>query len=417
MTSAPRLLVLDAAYSLAAVRSRQLEHSVTSRDLGGFFDHVWSVHPLVGADADDSSHPFGRVTQEPLDPSNTFVEGRIGRFTWMRRLPVVNLAVSQIALFLFLWRLIRRERVTVIRAGDPYYLGLFGLMLARLNRIPLVIRVNGNYDAVYEQTGRPIYPRLLRRRSVEKRLERWIFPRADLVAGANRNNLDYALSNGARPERGTVFGYGNLIAPEHFEHPRERQGVLVSTEAGLGPLLVYVGRLEPVKHVEDVIRAFATVVTRHADAQLLLVGDGSIREELRATASALGVLDRVHFVGNKDQGWIARSLVDADVIVSPLTGRALVEAGLSATPIVAYDIEWHSEILQDRVTGRLVTYRDVEALSTAVSECLDDRSEAIAMGARCRERMLQMMNPDSLMRHEQEAYARLLGTSPVSDGA
>lgn len=413
MRRGSRLLVLDAAYSLAAVRSRRLEHSITSRDLNGFFDHVWSVHPLVGADERDPSPSVGKLTREDLDSRNTFVEGRIGRFAWLRHVPVINLAVAQIGLFVFLWRLIRRERISLIRVGDPYYLGLFGLILARLNRIPLVIRVNGNYDAVYEQTGRAIYPRLLRSRRVEKRLERWIFPRADLVAGANRNNLEYALSNGARPERGTVFRYGNLVAPEHFEEPGAREAIRMSLGTGTGPLLAYVGRLEPLKHVDDVIQAFAALGAGHGNAQLLLVGDGSAREDLKQMAFGLGVLERTHFVGNQEQGWIARALADADVIVSPLTGRALVEAGLSGTPIVAYDVEWHSEVLGDGVTGRLVPYRDVDRFAAAISDCLDDPGEALSMGARCREHVLTMMDPTTLVRHEQEAYARLLDASPV----
>ncbi|MBK5229146.1 MAG: glycosyltransferase family 4 protein [Actinobacteria bacterium] len=418
MDRAPRLLVLDAAYSLATVRSRHLEYSITSRDLDGFFEHVWSVYPMAGTDPDDPSPHIGRVAGEDLDIRNTFIEGRAGRYEWLRRLGPINLIASQVGLFTYLWRLIRKHRISVIRVGDPYYLGVFGLALARLNRIPLVIRINGNYDAIYEQTGRPAYPRLIRSRKLEKRIEHFILPRADLVAGANRNNLEYALANGARPERGTVLRYGSLIDPWHFEDPEERDPIREEISAGTGPLIVYVGRLESVKHVDEVVGAFAVVAAHHTDARLLVIGDGSLRDELMQGAAHLGVGDRTHFVGNRDQEWIARALADADVVASPLTGRALVEAGLSGTVIVAYDIEWHSELLEDGVTGHLVPYRAVESFARVIERCLDDPGEARSLGARCREHVLEMMDPWRLMQHERRVYAELLGiSSGSSEGA
>lgn len=413
MTSPPRLLVLDAAYSLPAVRSRQLEHSITSRDLGGFFDHVWSVHPLVGADPLDTS-TTGKIESHRLDPRNTFIEARVGRFGWLSRLPVVNLLIAQVALLIYLQRLIRKEGISCIRVGDPYYLGLVGLVLARVNRIPLVIRVNGNYDAVYEQTGRPAYPRLLRSRRFEKRVEHFIFPRADLVAGANQDNLDYALANGAQPERATIFRYGTLIAPEHFEDPAARQPIRDEIGFGASALLVYVGRLEPVKHVDDVIGAFALVAAERDDVRLLVVGDGSLRDELALAASRLGVVETTKFVGNREQRWIARAFADADVVLSPLTGRALVEAGLSGTVIVAYDVEWHAEVLEDRLTGRLVGYRDVRGMAEAVKACLNEPNAAALMGSRCRQHVLEMMDPERLMEHERRAFATLLGIAGVA---
>ena len=50
-----RLLVLDSSYCLEAIRSRGLERSVTCRDLGGFFGHVWTVHPFQSSSASPSS--------------------------------------------------------------------------------------------------------------------------------------------------------------------------------------------------------------------------------------------------------------------------------------------------------------------------------------------------------------------------
>src|SRR5947208_12743681 len=109
--------------------------------------------------------------------------------------------LSQMDLFLRLAGLIRRERISVIRTGSPLYIGLFAWGLSRVTGIPFVIRVGANHDKYFQTTGQPLEPRLMRSRRIEKLVERFVLRRADLVAGANQDNLDFALANGARPER------------------------------------------------------------------------------------------------------------------------------------------------------------------------------------------------------------------------
>jgi len=56
-----KLLVLDTAYTLEMIQQRKLQFSVTCRDLDGFFDHVWSVHPFATLLTSDAWGPrYGR---------------------------------------------------------------------------------------------------------------------------------------------------------------------------------------------------------------------------------------------------------------------------------------------------------------------------------------------------------------------
>jgi len=407
-----RLLVLDAAYSLSAIRHRNLEPSVTSRDLDGYFEHVWSVHPLVGADPDEPrGRSVGRPREERLAPRHTFIEGAVALSERGREWPLVNFALAQAALFLHVDKVVARSRVDVVRVGDPYYLGLLGLALKVLHGVVLTIRVNGNYDAIYESVGRLAYPRLFRKRSIEKRVERFVFPRADLVAGANQNNLDYAIANGARRDRVAVFRYGNLIHPVHFTPPEERRVNSDVVPLNNHPLLICVSRLEPVKHPEDAISVLTDVTEKYPEAALVLVGEGSMRDELLALAEELDVADHVFLVGNRTQDWIASALVRATVVLSPMTGRALVEAALSATPIVAYDIEWHGELLKNKVTGILVPYRDHGEMARRVIELVDDPESANSIGRAGRTFALEMMDPQRLIERERAAYEAALARS------
>lgn len=403
------LLVIDSAYCLATLRARQLERFVTERDLDGFFDHVYTFHPLVGASPDDpSGSAIGGFTSDSLNDHHTMLQARVGLRPQLVRLPLLNFLLSQRDAYIKIDKLVRNEGIRVMRAHDPFYLGLFGWSLAWTNRVRLLVFIQGNYDYLYASTGKLAYPRLLRSRRVEQILSRWILRRADLVAGGNQNNLEYGLANGARPSRAALFRIGNAIESYHFAEPAARSRPEDVPVREGRPFMVYVGRLESLKHPDDVVRAFAVAKNDHPELECVLIGDGSLRDALRELAQELGVNGALHMVGNRSQRWIADLLPQAKVVMAPLVGRSLVEAALSGTPIVAYDIEWHSELIQHETTGLMVQYRDSAAMGHAVARLLQDDAVAKRLGAAAREAAQEMMDPMAIRSHERTEYQRLL---------
>lgn len=408
----PALLVLDASYTLEMIKQRGIEKSVLCRDLDGFFRHVWSVHPFATLLTSPSWAPrYGSARSHRLAPRHTFVEGTVGLTRLLGWAPPLNFLAGQAVLLLRLARLVRRERVAVIRVGDPLYLGLFGLALARLTGRPLAIRVNGNNRKIRENTGAPVFPRLFRSVRLEERVERFVLRRADLVAAINRDNADFALAAGARPERLTLFPLGNLLAEEHWRPPSERpldSGLFERLGVEPGRYLLCVGRLEPVKFPEDALRVLAGVVRSGHDVKLVFAGDGSMRQQLESMARSEGVHERVVFAGNQNQQALAQLNAQAAAVVSPLTGRALSESALGAAPIAAYDLDWQGDLIRTGETGELVPFRQVGQLTEAVERLLADRGHARAMGEAVRRKALAMLDPQALDEHERQEYSRLL---------
>ncbi len=401
------MLTLENDYSLATIRERGLDHIVTIRDLDGFFDHVWSVNPVVGADRTEPA--VGPPESTSISAAHTLIQGKVCYSRRLQAFPVSNFVLGQVVLLHRLDRLIRTEDIDLVRASEPFYSGLFGLLLARTNGRPFVVRLIANYDLDYWAEGRPIYPRLFRRRWVEKRIDRFILARADLVAAGNENILDYALNNGAAPGRTTVFLVGHLIDQIHFAEPPEaRPGVGSELPFGDRPFLACVTRLVSEKHPDDVIAALAEARRAAPNLAAVLVGDGYMRAELEAQAAELGLTEDVFFAGNRKQIWIARLLASATVVVSPLSGRALVEAALSATPIVAYDIDWQREIVRNGETGILVRNGDVKELGSAAAQLVNDPTLARKLGTRAREVAMELMDPDTIVNHERGQYEKLL---------
>jgi glycosyltransferase involved in cell wall biosynthesis len=404
------LLVIDTSYAFEAIRERKLYDSVTCRDLGGFFDHVWTVHPFASLVSNGSTQKFGAPDLHELAAAHTFIDGKIGRFAALEDLPLLNFAASQADVIARLRALIRREKISAIRVNDPLYNGLLGLLLARTYRIPLVVRVPANYDKMFEATGEAVMPRLLRSYRVEKQVLRFVLPRADLVAAVNEDNLQFAIANGACAERSTVFRYGNLIDRRHIAPPETRDlSGEVLRELWKVPFrfLLHVGRLETVKCPEDAIAVLADVRRRGHEVKLLMVGDGTQRDALIALTSELGIREHVAFCGNVDQDWLSKVNPLASAVLSPLTGRALSEAAFAAAPIVAYDLDWQGELIRTGETGELVPSRDTARMADSVERFLSDPAYARAMGDAVRKRAFELLDPATLDQHERDHYAAL----------
>jgi len=402
------ILILDMSYTLKMFRERQLEQALESRKLGGYFGRVISVHPLTGL-FESGDERLGNPVVTQLDESHVFVEGKVGVSRKWCFMPPLNFLLAQIRLIRLLLRMAREAKVDVLRVGDPCYLGLMGWVLSRMLRIPLVIRVSGNYDWYRKSTGRAVFRKLFRFIVVEKIVEKFVFRRCDLVAAPNQNNLGYALDNGAKPEKGIVFRYGNLIHPLHFTEPSTRKkGREALRELGVkGEFLTTVSRLEEIKQPEHNLLVLKKLRESGHDVSFVFIGDGGMCGRLEVMARELGLAGHVFFAGNRPQEWIAKILPNARLVLSPHMGRALTEACLAGAPIVAYDLDWQGEIIRSGETGELVSGGDWEEMARRAARLLTDPDQAICLGQKAREVAMEMMDPKGLTDVEVSAYERL----------
>ena len=406
-----KLLVIDSSFSYQAIVCRGLEESITCRDLSGYFSHVWSVHPFGSLVSDQLVDLSGSPVVHKINSTHTFIDGKFGRFSALEFVPRLNFLLGQIWLIVHLVYLIKKERISVVRVSDPLYNGLLGFVLSRVAGIPLLVRVGANHDKIYETTRKPMMPRLFPSRTIEKKVGQFVLKRADCVAGANKDNLNFAISNGARLERITLFRYGNLIDKLHFVEPHSRNSIfdwLTKLNLESQRFLLYVGRLEPVKHPDDVVRVLGELIIRGHKLKLLVVGDGQMRDHLTKLAVELNVSECVVFCGNQNQSRLASIFPLASVVLSPHTGRALTEAALAGAKIVAYDIDWQGEMIESGVTGELVKHKDWMHMANATEKILKNPAYAKKIGDSARSRALLMMDPNRLNEHERMTYSKLL---------
>jgi len=188
------------------------------------------------------------------------------------------------------------------------------------------------------------------------------------------------------PERIQLVPPGVIHA---FFSPGDRRGA----QRALGlrddghPVLLFVGRIQPLKGVDVAIAALAEVT--HDDAELLIVGgpsgpDGQAEEaKARALAEVLGVADRITWVDPQPHYRLASYYRAADVCVVPSRsesfGLVALEAAACGTPVVAADVGGLTTLVDHSRTGLLVDSRDPGEYAAALASILDDPVGAEAM--------------------------------------
>ncbi len=197
--------------------------------------------------------------------------------------------------------------------------------------------------------------------------------------------------------------YGNpqgrieVVAPgvEHaFFAPGDRGGARRALDLPAGPLLLFVGRLQPLKGLDVAVRALAEL--RRSDALLLVVGGASGLEggsevaRIMSLIDQLGVRDQVRFVEPQPHHILSTYYRAADVVVVPSRsesfGLVALEAAACGTPVVASAVGGLLTLVDDGLTGYLVAGRDPSHFAQRIASILNDPALAASMSVRAAER-------------------------------
>jgi glycosyltransferase involved in cell wall biosynthesis len=142
-------------------------------------------------------------------------------------------------------------------------------------------------------------------------------------------------------------------------------------------LLLYVGRLKRYKRVDNIIEAMSLLDKKGCLTRFAVVGTGDDLPRLKKRAKALGIEDRVEFVGFVDENKKIEFLRKAAIFVNPSEkegwGITNIEASACGTPVVANDAPGLCDSVVDNETGLLYRENDVLALSESIKKMLDDR--------------------------------------------
>ncbi len=235
---------------------------------------------------------------------------------------------------------------------------------------------------------------------------RWLYGRASrIVTTGEKLRLQVIEETGVDASR--VISIPTGIDLAHFA-PGDAQ----AARAALGlpataKIIGIVATLRSWKGHRFLLEAFARMA--RADAMLVVVGDGPVREATQRQAAELRIGDRVRFAGNQRD--VAPWLRAFDLFCLPSYAnegvpQALAQAMACALPVVTTPVGSIEELVADGRTGVLVPPSDADALARALGALLDDPARARALGAAAHRHARERLGEEAMIGAMIEVFSR-----------
>lgn len=289
---------------------------------------------------------------------------------------------------------------------DALFWGGISSKLARVERLVLGVHSTGLW-------GRP---------SSFTFSDRLVMRLCDRVVALARPHADYIERHGSVP-RQRIEIIHNGVDVERFEpldsslnRERLREGLGLPRDAFV---VVMIAALRPEKNHEMLIRSIGAIPSPERP-HVLIVGEGSEEQRLRALVDESGSGDSIRFLGRRDDvpGVLAAS--DLFVLCShPVVETfplSLLEAMASGLPVVVTRVGSIDEILTDGVHGYVIEPGDQEALIRSIVSVMRDGPGRSEMGKRGRERIVEHFSEDRMVERYAELFHGLLGTGVDAKG-
>ena len=301
-------------------------------------------------------------------------------------------------------RLIDERAVDVVHANRTLDLALAGTA-ARIRGVPVISTLHwlGRLSDHPEDGGASLARRLEEMSPVL--LNRALADRIVAVSDAVRRS--FTSLPGFPASRVEVVYPGLDIAG--FDAPEAASRARARDSLGLGlaaPVLLNVGRLEPVKGQRHLVPMMVLLRERLPNAVLLVAGGGELHDDLLRQVTEAGLGDAVHLLGSRPD--VDALLAASDVLVLASESEAaplpLFEAMRAARPVVATDVGGVSEIVRDGETGYVVPRADPRALADAVVRILGFPDAGASMGEAGRRRALERFDISRSVRSLERIY-------------
>jgi len=289
-------------------------------------------------------------------------------------------------------KFIKQNDIDLIHTDAPrqtFYAGI----AAKLTKIPLVwhVRVSDPDIKRYDKTLYSLAHKVIAvSKAVEKKLEKAAPKLKKIVVIYNGINL---------------AEYGPQHPKEKFkkEFGFDQENILIGTAS----------QLIPSKGHHVLLKAAARTLDVFPELKFIIIGDGNktYRQELLNLSQELGIEDNVVFTGFRED--IPPLINFMDIVVLPSThpeglSRLLLEAMASSKPVIASAVGGNLESVEDGTTGIIMNPVDVDSLSRAILELVQNKILRNQMGTAGRKRAEKLFSIDQNVAQIERVYEELL---------
>lgn len=293
-------------------------------------------------------------------------------------------------------RIIRQHKIDLVHAHE-YKTDLVALLLAKMTGVIPLATAHG-WTGQSSRELKVYYP-----------ADKWLLARYPRVVAVSTDIKEELVRHGAKADRITVIL--NSIDPALFKRePARTPGLRAAL--GLAPdhfVIGSVGRVERQKRFDLLLEALAPLMKARPLVRLVIVGDGSLLEEIKGIADRLAITPQCVFTGHRQDIADLHHTFDLFVQSSEYEGtpNAVLEAMALETPLVFTDVGGTRELAFHDVHGIMVPSRDVPALRAAIERAMADPAGMQARARAARTRIETDLSFTQRTRRLEQIYAEM----------
>ena len=294
------------------------------------------------------------------------------------------------------WRLIHRFKPDVVHIHTATVEGCrTHTLVARLAGARTVIRTEHNSPTAYSRKPFASWSRRLSDRLT-----------STVVTVSEHDRDEQITIVGRKPQQ--VVCIHNGIDTSRFT-PRDAPVPAVSGIEQRGAIVIgTTGRLSEQKGHRYLVAAAAELAATDLDFDLVIAGDGELRDDLEKQIAELGIGDRVHLIGKVDD--VPGLLAGLDIAVMPSVHEGLSLAVLEMMAMelatIVSDHPGLTEAAVDGVTSIVVPMRAPGAIADAIEALASDPQRRRAYGIAGRNRVIKSFSHERYMRDVEDLYRR-----------
>lgn len=164
-----------------------------------------------------------------------------------------------------------------------------------------------------------------------------------------------------------------VVVPPGVDHEIYCTG---KTDSSREDLILWIGRIEPYKSLQVLIKAMPTILSYNSNIQLVVIGEGAARQSMEKLVQQMGLRHAIKFTGfisdQEKVAYLRKTKLLINTSEKEGWGMTVIEANACGAPTISSDVPGFRDSVKDRQTGFLVPYGDKEMLAAAVIRVMGD---------------------------------------------
>ena len=383
-----------------SLKKKGVVDMIKERDEGGFFDKVVTLHPFTRSNKEINLSNNNKIIEYGWKTDIDFLD----KLFITKILGTIGILFKLAFIFPFV---IKKEKIDIIRATDPYYMGLLGLYYSKIFKIPVVVSIHSDYDKRFILDGSKGSFTIFGSRNLAKKLEKFVYKNVDKILPI-REYMRLNIISEFKIDEGKVEVFPHGVNFKEFD---EVEFIDIYEKFGIDrskKIISFIGRLSKENYIYHLIDIARKLKKLREDFVLLIVGGGNEYENVKNIVVEQYLDNVIYFTGFQNKEIVVNVRKQNYLALTLMGGFSLIEACAGARPVIAYDIEWHYELVKNNETGFLIEENNIDEVVKKIIYLLDNPSIAEKLGKNARELALKRHDMNNVIKIKQNIYEGIL---------